>query len=255
MDLAGTPGYQNRPVRRVTVRKALAGSEVDLLVMPIIPSHHLPACSSFPWCFPLPPHFKLEWGFHGFPRHSAPTLPQYIPTPASAAHPSLSFSFPATSKWCYTRACFPLPPAHSLPAAGLVFKAEHPPLLLGSALPSRSLLRMLPMHDAAEDTGRQESAKPHAECLNKPPWVLVPLGCTELGNNQAPRSLLLRSAAAEGPVGLILAAKPTPALRDRWLPRRQPEMGSKLGTGSTLWEWQWLRDTGQGVQALASPQE
>lgn len=143
----------------LTAKKALAGSEVDLLVMPIISSHHLSACSSFPWCFPLSSLQARVW-IHGFPRRSASTLPQHILAPASAALPPQSLFLLSTSKQGFACACSPLP--HSLPVDGLS------PLLLGSAFPP-----LLPVKDAAHprhftyeasqtEAGISLCAKPHA---------------------------------------------------------------------------------------------
>lgn len=81
LEPVGAPGYPNRHVGTVTAKKASAGSEGDLLVMLIISSHHLPACSSFPWCFPLPPP---SWSV-------ASRLSQTLCPRTSPAHPSSSF--------------------------------------------------------------------------------------------------------------------------------------------------------------------
>lgn len=158
----GSSRLRSRHVGMVTAKEALAGSEADLLVMPGISSHHLPACSSSPRCFPLPSPSSRSVDFPA-------ALPQYLPSTSQLqplqccsprASPSLQPALPLP--------CPVTPSCREFPRLSIPFFSWAPPY------PPRSLQRLLPTHEASplEQLGHRQTADP-AECPNWAPqrWV------------------------------------------------------------------------------------
>lgn len=165
----GAPGYQNRQVGTVTAKGVSAGSEADLLVMLGISSHHLPACSSFPWCFPPPSPSGLSVDFPA-------ALPQHFPSISQLQALQRS-----------SRSAFPSPPC-SLPShsqlPGWSPRLSIPLFSRASPYAPRSLQRLCPstrLHlRSISVPGRQQ---PPAECPNGAPPAPTPVGSTDTGDN------------------------------------------------------------------------